>query len=491
MLKSLYWKLTLAFMLVAFITAGLVAVFIRITSTDRLLKLVIDQQRSNLEQVLTDYYATRGSWDNIANDWWEIQKELPFNPARNEQTMRIIVDNQNPPPGIPPGSTTPQVENVIVINGNPRPERRSLFGLADSQGRVIIPIEPDYPGNTILSRSVLDSSTPIVVNEKEVGYILTARRMPGFNPAEALFIRRTNEALLLAILGAMLIALLVGIFLARTLTRPLQALTQAAQNIAQGQLEQEVKVNSQDEIGQLAEAFNRMSREVARVNQLRRQMTADIAHDLRTPLTVIAGYVESMRDGILQPTAQRLSLIYGEIERLLNMVGDLRMLSQADAGELPMHPQPVFPKTLLERVAEVFRHHAEQKQVSLLVNTDDNLPEIKVDEARMMQIMDNLISNALRYTPAGGRITLSAQQNAQTVVFTVQDTGEGIEPEELPFIFDRFHRADKSRHSETGETGLGLAIVKALVEAHKGRVWAESTPGTGTTVLIEIPVHTS
>lgn len=493
MLKSLYWKLALAFMLIAFITAGLVAIFIRVTSADRLLKLVIDQQRANLEQTLTDYYTAHGSWEGIMENWGELQRVSAPTPVHQEPPIQEPVGENTSQGAVAPNiSAPPQTANIH----NPpqselRPERRGLFGLADAQGKIIIPLEPDYPTGAVLPQSILEKSTPITVNDQQVGFILTARRMPGFNPAEALFIRRTNEALLMAMLGALLVALMIGIFLARTLTRPLQALTRAAQNIAEGHLEQQVKVNSHDEIGQLARAFNRMSQEVARVNYLRRQMTADIAHDLRTPLTVIAGYIESMRDGVLQPTPQRLSLIYGEIERLLNLVGDLRMLSQADAGELPLNPQPISPKALLERVVEVFRHHAEQRQITLAVNGSDDLPEIQLDETRMMQVMDNLISNALRYTPAGGSITLSARLSENKVVITVQDTGEGIEPEELPHIFDRFHRADKSRHSESGETGLGLAIVKALVEAHKGRVWADSAPGKGTIVSMEFPIGTS
>lgn len=490
MLKSLYWKLTLAFMLIAFITAGLVAIFIRVTSADRLLKLVIDQQRTNLEQTLTGYYITHRSWEGIVESWGELQRVSEPTPVHQAPPLKELNGENAAPEAVAPGtSTTAQGTNGYnAPQSELRPERRGLFGLADAQGKVIIPLEPDYPGGAILPQFVLETSTPITVNNQRVGFILTARRMPGFNPAEALFIRRTNEALLMAMLGALLVALMIGIFLARTLTRPLQALTRAAQNIAEGHLEQQVKVNSQDEIGQLARAFNRMSQEVARVNYLRRQMTADIAHDLRTPLTVIAGYIESMRDGVLQPTPQRLSLIYSEIERLLNLVGDLRMLSQADAGELPLNPEPISPKSLLERVAEVFRHHAEQQQITLTVNASDDLPEIQLDETRMMQVMDNLISNALRYTPAGGSITLSARLSENKVVIAVQDTGEGIEPEELPHIFNRFHRADKSRHSESGETGLGLAIVKALVEAQKGQVWAESTPGKGTTIFMEFPI---
>ncbi len=292
----------------------------------------------------------------------------------------------------------------------------------------------------------------------------------------------------MAIGVALLVALVIGYLLTRTLTRPLKALTSAAQNIASGQLEQQVEVKSKDEIGQLADSFNRMSQEVVRVNQMRRQMTADIAHDLRTPLTVIAGYIESMRDGVLKVTPERLDLIYSEIERLQILVGDLRMLSQADSGELPLHIQKLSPRYLLKRATELFQHHADQQKVTLRMKAAEDLPKISVDEDRMMQVLDNLVSNALRYTPSGGRITLAAQKRDQEVEITIQDNGSGIPSAELPQIFDRFHRADKSRHSENGESGLGLAIVKALVESHHGRVWADSTPGKGTTIHIALPI---
>jgi signal transduction histidine kinase len=272
------------------------------------------------------------------------------------------------------------------------------------------------------------------------------------------------------------------------LTKPLKALTVAAQSITEGQLEQRVPVNSNDEIGQLSTAFNRMSQEVSRVNLLRKQMTADIAHDLRTPLTVISGYIESMQDGILKPTPERLTIIYTEIELLQKLVDDLRMLSLADAGELSLNPQRISPGSFLERASALFMHQAEQHDISLEVNKESNPPDIWVDDARMIQVIGNLISNSLRYTPAGGRITLSTRAVGDKVDISVQDTGEGIDADELPNIFARFHRSDKSRHSETGETGLGLAIVKALVEAQGGSVSADSIPGEGTTIHILFPV---
>lgn len=468
MRKSLYWKLTLAFILVAFITTALVAVFIRVTSADSLSQLIIQQQRSSLNQALVDYYLTYGSWNGIANAWDQLQS----------QSGPISFMN-GPSQGRGPagGGRGPNSRDL-----------RSFFGLADEHGVVIVGIDTHSPSGTKLTASVLDSGSPVLVNGKQVGVILTSNQQLGFLPDEALFLERTNQALAFAILGALVIALILGIFLARTLTLPLRALTAATQRITQGELDQQVKVTSQDEIGKLAEAFNRMSQEVVRVNQLRRRMTADIAHDLRTPLTVIGGYIESMRDGVLAPTPERLSMIYAETERLQNMVGDLRMLSQVDAGELALNPQRISPKPLLERVAMVFEHKAEKQGVGLSVAAVEPLPEILADDTRLMQVMDNLLGNSLRYTSPGGKIQLSVQPAHGKLVITVKATGSGIAAEELPFIFDRFYRADPSRHSDTGESGLGLAIVKALVEAQGGLVWAESGQGQGTSIHLEFPV---
>ncbi len=286
----------------------------------------------------------------------------------------------------------------------------------------------------------------------------------------------------------MLVALVMGFLLTRTLTQPLAALTAATERISAGELGSEVTVTSKDEIGQLAVSFNRMSRALARSNHARRQMTADVAHELRTPLTVISGYIESMRDGDLAPTTERLDVIYGEIERLQHLVGDLRVLSQADAGELKLTRQPVEPQDLLRQAVAAFGHQAEQNGVKLELEAAAPAPSLLVDEARMGQVFTNLLSNALRHTPSGGRIRLGATYADGRVTFTVADTGEGIAPEDLPFIFDRLYRADKSRTEMHGEgTGLGLAIVRAIVEAHGGTIRAESQQGQGTTMFVTIP----
>ncbi|MFI4982900.1 MAG: sensor histidine kinase, partial [Nevskiales bacterium] len=327
---------------------------------------------------------------------------------------------------------------------------------------------------------------PVTVNGAVVGTILAPPNPPGLTPEETNYLQRTDLALLLASGGALVVAVLVGLLLARTLTHPLQALTQATQRMAGGELGEQVTVRSGDEIGELATAFNQMSRELERAVQARRQMTADIAHELRTPLTVIAGYIESMADGVLAPTPERLAVIYSEIENLQHLVGDLRMLTQADAGELRLQKQPMAAQELMQRAQAAFEHRAEQKGITLEVQPDGDAPPVAVDEIRMAQVLGNLLSNALRYTPAGGRIVLGAAASGDGVDLSVRDTGQGIAPADLPLVFNRFYRADQSR-SEDGESGLGLAIVKALVEAHGGTIEAQSQPGQGTTMRIHLP----
>jgi len=466
--KSLYWKITLAFVLVAFISAGLVTLVIRASSPDRLTRLILDQQQSALEKVLLSYYSERGSWQGIDQNWWRLQFRVV--PTPGAQTPQ--------PPGNATERPLPEFER----------ERRSLFGLADAGGTVIVSVDPNYPPGSQIPQALLQQSgVPLTLDGQTIGFLLRANRRPEFDPAETLFLRRTYQALGFALGGALLVAILMGFWLARRFTRPLQALTEAAKRIAHGDLEQEVPIKSGDEIGQLAEAFNHMSREVARANQMRRQMTADIAHDLRTPLTVIAGYIESMREGVLAPTQERFSLIYSEIERLQRMVEDLRVLSQADAGELPLNLQDLPAENLLTRAVAVFQHRAQQQGVNLRIAFDEGLPPVRADESRIMQVMDNLLNNALRYTRAGGEIVLEARAATDGVEFLVRDNGEGIPAEDLPRIFERFYRGDKSRHSEAGEMGLGLAIVKAIIEAHGGQVWANSSVGGGTEIHFKLP----
>jgi signal transduction histidine kinase len=257
--------------------------------------------------------------------------------------------------------------------------------------------------------------------------------------------------------------------------------------VAKGALGRQVEVRSRDELGTLAESFNLMSTDLARASSLRRQMTADIAHDLRTPLSVILGYTEALREGKLSGEQDIYDTLYAEAQHLQRLIDDLRTLSLADAGELPLARQVVAPHSLLDRAASAYRAQAETQHIALVVQANPDLPEVAVDPERMAQVLGNLLSNALRFTPAGGAITLSATAQGKMVQLGVADTGSGIAADDLPRVFERFYRADTSRQHD-GSSGLGLAIAKSIVEAHGGSINVASTRGVGTTFTLTLPV---
>jgi signal transduction histidine kinase len=287
--------------------------------------------------------------------------------------------------------------------------------------------------------------------------------------------------------AAGIVALLLGLALARNLTRPLRRLTDAIHAMAAGNLEQRVEVTSRDEIGDLAGAFNNMSSQLAQSNQARKQMTADIAHELRNPLMVMTGYIEALREGVLRPTPARFDMMHEEAQHLQRLVADLRTLSLADAGELTLNLQRTEPRALLARVAETYAPVAHKAGIRLEVAAAADLPPVAVDFERMVQVLANLVTNALRHTPAGGEVTLGAHVRGRQVALTVADTGEGIAPDVLPHIFDRFYRADAARTQSGDESGLGLAIAKSIVGSHGGAVEAASEVGRGATFTVLLP----
>ncbi len=443
--RSLALKLTLAFLLVAVAAAGLVALFVRLSGAERLNQLLIEQNRAELEAALVDYYTLNGDWRGVEN--------------------YLRSTGNLPPLPPPPDSKNPQP---------PIPDRREMFGLAGPDGMVILPLPPDLRRGMRVPKNMIDKGEPIEVDGKIVGTLLSPPEPVDLSPQELAYLERTNQALWLAAGGAVLVALIVGVLLARSLTSPVRALTQAANRMTGGELEQQVKVESKDELGQLAQAFNQMSNQLAENSRLRQQMTADIAHELRTPLTVIAGYAESMKEGVLQPTEERLALIHNEIEHLQRLVDDLRTLSRADAGELVLNRQSLSPIELLKQIAATYKHQAEQKNIKLALNIDPDLPDIFADETRLTQVLGNLVSNAIRHTPESGQITLSSHNlESEWIALKVTDSGPGIPAEDVPHVFERFYRADESRTEADGGSGLGLAIAKAIVEAHGGRIEVE------------------
>ncbi|HSN73973.1 MAG TPA: ATP-binding protein, partial [Anaerolineae bacterium] len=428
-MRSLTLKLTLAFLFVGLLGALLVAVFVGLRTQREFDQFISDRYQQDLVEQLADFYQQNGSWQGLS------AINLRFD---NEQGRAAYM--------------------------------RAPVALADSTQTVVLGTRRYRVGQQV-SQAELRGALPVTVDGQTVGSVLLdlpdakAPRDP-YSPEDA-FLARVNQAIVFGALGATVFALVLGGLLARAISRPVKELTEATQRVAGGELGHQVPVRTRDELGELAISFNSMSADLATANQLRRQMTADVAHELRTPLSVILGYTEALSDGKLQGKPAIYDAMYGEAQLLSHLVDDLRTLSLADAGELTLNRGLVAPAECLERVAASHAGLAAQRGVRLEVQIAPDLPLVDVDRERIAQVLANLVSNALRYTPEGGMITLSAEAIGDRVLLRVSDTGPGIEPQHLPLVFKRFYRADDARPAN-GESGLGLAIARSLVEAHGG-----------------------
>jgi signal transduction histidine kinase len=286
----------------------------------------------------------------------------------------------------------------------------------------------------------------------------------------------------------------VGTLAARRITSPLSEMMKAADALAAGDLSARVPVQGSGEFRYLARSFNHMAEALETADRQRRELLADVAHELRTPLTVIQGNLEGLRDGVYEAAPEHVELMLDETHKLSRLVDDLRLLTLAEAGQLPLDLQALDVLQLLADVRDAFACQADEAGVLLTVATPGSLPPLLVDPQRLGQVLGNLVSNALRHTPPGGRVTLGAAVDPAPpaqVRLWVADTGEGIPAEDLPRIFDRFWRGDPARSHEAGAgSGLGLAIAKSLIEAQGGRIWAESSgvPGQGTTISCLLPL---
>ena len=450
-MRSLALKLTLAFLAVGISGALLVAAVSGLNTRQEFSRFVT-QRRGNplLADLMLGHYTKNSGWEGIQNR------------LDNEPFLDIV---------------------------------RQRIVLVDGEQNVVYSHLPEYRGLDITELN-LEGGIPIEKDGLRVGTIYDVNRfasggrLPRLSP-ESFFLRNVNQATGVAALIAALLALLLGILLSRELTRPLRELTSATEEMSTGHLGAQVNVYSQDEIGKLASSFNQMSSELAEASRYRQQMTADIAHDLRTPLTVLRGYTEGLSDGSIQGRQELYELLHQEVAHLQRLVEDLRTLSLADAGELPLSMRAVDPKALLERTGLAHVMQANQRDVDLRVEAPELLPSVAVDLERMTQVLNNLVTNALRYTYEG-KITLSAASQDGFVTLQVADTGTGIAGDDLQHIFDRFYRADSSRSSDGfAQSGLGLAIAKAIVEAHDGTIHAESTPGEGSRFTIQLPKSAS
>jgi len=308
--------------------------------------------------------------------------------------------------------------------------------------------------------------------------------------AEVAFRTASVLALTIGLAAAMIAALLVSVFLTRRIGASLAALTAAARQVAGGRYEARVPSPGMGvEFDELIEAFNHMAGRLDASEDLRHRLLSDIAHELRTPVATMNAYLEGLEDGVAELNAETAALLRAQGARLTRLAEDLSAVTKAQSGEIELALTPVDPAELLRLAHLAARDRAEAAGVELTVRTDEALPLVVADPDRVAQVLGNLVDNALRHTAPGGRVVLAGGRADHAVRLSVSDTGEGIEPEHLPNIFERFYRADSARDRTSGGSGIGLAITKALVEAHGGTVMAESEGrGKGARFTVTLPV---
>jgi signal transduction histidine kinase len=297
-----------------------------------------------------------------------------------------------------------------------------------------------------------------------------------------------NFFLLTGGLLAIVMATVITFIIARRISQPIQALNLAVTKLGKGDFSQRVQIKDRSEIGELSNTFNKMADSLEHLENLRRQITTDVAHELRTPVSNIRGQLEAIQDKLLKPDPKSIGSLHEETMLLSRLIDDLQDLTLVESGKLNMIKQPEDVKAIIFQAFDVMQSRAQSSGLSIKMDVPEELPLCMIDQHRISQVLKNLIANAIIHTPKGGTITVSARKLDNWIEISVTDTGHGISQEDLPNIFERFYRADKSRTRETGGTGLGLTITRRLVEAHGGEINVDSEPGKGSRFYFTIPV---
>jgi len=440
---SLQFRLLVAFALVILVVVSAIYLFVSQTTEVEVRQYSERSEQAHFGRVafeLYRYYRENGDWEGIQPyvEQWE-----------SLYGRRIILTDSS---------------GVVV---------------ADSQGELLgKQYHPDTPGRRL--------SPPR--EGSSVGTFYISPEPSAVFPSPLSLSQSITRFLLWGALLAVAVALLITYFLSRRISAPVKALTLATRQLGQGDLSQRVQSKEKGEIGELAQAFNAMAENLERSEQLRHNMIVDTAHEIRTPLSNLKGYLEAIRDGVVGPDPNAIRSLDEEATLLSRLVDDLQELSLAEASELKLDRQTEDINKLVKQAVAVRQDPATTKGVLISADLPKKLPPVNIDSRRIGQVLLNLIDNAIAHTPRDGIITIAARQLDNWLEISVEDTGEGIPAEDLPNLFERFYRVDKSRARATGGTGLGLAIAKSLVEAHGGRIDVRSEEGKGSCFSFTIPV---
>ncbi|NPA27160.1 MAG: HAMP domain-containing protein [Chloroflexi bacterium] len=453
-------NLLLAFTFSALVGIGLVVVWTHLSFSREMRTFFRQGGPWGLQEItaaLEEHYRRTGSWEGA------------------EAILHAATPHRTPQNGDEPLAEGPAMGPGPLV-------------LADAEGRVIYP--PSRRG-TRLTDAERRRAIPLEVNGQVVGYLYSPRGGPvAWDTTRPMF-QRLTQAALLAALVAVAISSLLAWALSQRILRPLSALQAAAQRLAQGDRNVRVPEDGDEELRALARAFNRMAQALQEAEEARRRLTADIAHELRTPLAVQQAQIEALLDGVYELTPERLLPILEQNRLLARLVEDLRTLSLAEEGRLPLHQQTLDLRDILRQNVEQFRAVAQAEGITLHFDVPDEPLLVHADPERLAQVLHNLLANALRHTPRGGRIEIAARREGNQAVFWVRDTGPGLPPGTEDRVFQRFYRVDRARDRQRGGTGLGLSIVRALVQAHQGHVRAYNHPEGGAVFEVRLPLAPS
>ena len=446
-LFSLQFRLITAFALVLAIALFGVSLYVSYTArqaTEQFQRDVEEARAARIEQMISDYYAATRGW----------------------------------------GGLQPAVEQAS-----------SLYGVnivvKDSSGEVIADSRPATSGGADVPM-VERYSLPLLSSGREVGSVAMAPVIAPLEvpePSVSILASALNRSLLWTGLAAGVAGIVAISLLSRQVLSPVRSLGSAARLLGRGDLSQRVSTHGRDEVSDLGRTFNSMAEDLQKAEDQRRSLMADVAHELRTPLSNIQGYLEAVKDGLLHPDTSTIDTIHQQVTHLTLLVEDLRLLALADAGALRLNSEPDSMEQVLTKSIEAVRPRADARAVSLALDIFSDYPLVDMDRTRIAQVVGNLLENAIGHTPEGGLVNVHADvTDAGAARVAVVDSGSGIPADDLPLVFERFYRVDQSRSRATGGAGLGLTIAKQLVEAHGGVIYAESEPGKGSRFVFELPL---
>jgi len=492
--KRLWVQQTLAFSIIVVVIMGAVVIWINQSAVTEFRKYITLREIQTLGsgmQELVAHYQQRGSWEGVES---LLAKGVFFS-----------ADDK----GIVLGATLTEREWLWLREEGKQPD----VLLTDADGRVVFDSEGKVQGKLLDSREIANAWPIRETDVREVsdevhpiGYLLLFYPVTApLDEREQQFLDRLEWLLLVNTALAVGLIVVVGALLNRRLNAPLQRLAAAARAVAAGDLNQQVEAGGSTEVAQVGHAFNEMTAALQEAETLRQNMVADVAHELRTPISVLQGNLWAIMNDAYPLEKAEISRLYDETRLLSRLVEDLRELALADAGQLHLNLRPTDVAQVIRHTVDNFSLAAEVQEVSLSAQLPDNLAPAQADPDRVAQVLRNLLVNALRHTPPGGSVTVSAASSThmyeaaaakiETLEIAIADTGEGIAPEDLPHVFERFWRADPARTRSgigaeerlAGGTGLGLSVAQSLVKAQGGRIWVESTPGEGTVFRFTLP----